>query len=420
MFGKRIRRQRESFRAQLLRARFRRLRVEPMEGRLMLSATSFEINYSNLQFGPFPADNIRQVFAPAQLSAPSASIDGGFINLDVSGISSNFTDADGSPVLPGDLSYASPSDVKVFTTTGSSTTNRTETALFNNGLQLVRYVNVGASLVLEPATSASVAKSIEGLNSSEGGAISIPALVASLQHEEHLAKIDESSLPTTIEASGEPRRSVHSATSAKVLFSGEWARAAMFETVGGERSTNQLPNANSGYTDSADDVSNSAKHTPISVTSKSSETKTAGQQDNALQERNRNLPVDRDHEPTSAPPVRPAVYRIEAADWSWIGDVQPVASFAAPTKSYRQGFSNFTGNADGSNTMVLASDAMFDEIGQPTTMIESATDGESNLATRSAVPLLMILALERIATFNSRQSARTSPTAPPRPRRQQS
>ena len=423
MLGKRNHRNRKSSRPQVVHGRLRRLRVEPMEARLMLSVSSYGIDYSNLQVGEPQADNYRLVFAPAQIAAPITGIEGGFINLGTDGITSNYSDADSSPVLPGNQLQVSSNDFHVFHENGLNAADRTATGQFDGGLQAVRYFNVGPSLMLEPVPTSAVVKLTENhLNSSEGGAISIPTLVAGLQQEEHVAKNDKSSLPTAIDTAGELHRSVRSASSAKSLISGEWARAAMFETVSTERGTNQFTDANVGRANAGtDDSSAPTNAAPASAKATSDESKIIGQQEDTAEKNNRAMPTDRRRQQTSESAVRPAVYRIEATNWNWIGNVHRVAFLAAPIATGGQVINDLATSAIDSNSVVLATDAMFDELGRLTaSMIETVPGDESNLATRSAVPLLMILALERIATFSSRQSAHTSPFVAARPRRQQS
>lgn len=422
MFGMRTRRRRSRSRRQLLHGRFRRLRVEPMEARLMLSVSSYGIDYSNLQVSKLPADNYRLVFAPAQIAAPSAGIEGGFINLGTDGNTSYYSDADSTPVLQGNQLNASSNDFHVLYQNGLDSADRAAIGQSNAGLQVLRYTNVGPSLMLEAVPTSTVVKLKNNqLNSSEGGAISIPTLVASMQREEHVAKNEESSLPTAIDTAGEPHRSVRSASSTKSLISGEWARAAMFETVSSERSANQFPDANDGHAnDAADDSSAPINAAPASAKATSDEYKILGQHDDTSEKNNRSVPADRRRQQTSESAARPAVYRIEATDWNWVENVHRVASLIVPIASGRQAVNDLATDADDANSAVLATDALFDELGRPAgTMIESVPGDEPNLATRSAVPLLMILALERIATFNSRQSTRTSPTAVTRPRCQQ-
>lgn len=422
MFGKRTRRRRSPSRPQVLHGRLRRLRVEPMEARLMLSVSSYGIDYSNLQVSEFPEDNYRLVFAPAQIATPSAGIEGGFINLGSDVVTSNFSDADDTTVLQIGQSHSLSTDLHELYATGLNTEDRVATVQGNGGLPALRYFNVGPNLVLEAVPTSTVVKLKDNqLSSSEGGAISIPTLVASMQREEHVATNEESSLPTAIDSTSEPHRSVRSASSAKSLISGEWARAAMFETVSSERGANQLPDASDGRANSAaDDSSAPANSTPVSAKATSDENKILGQHDDASEKNNRSVPADRRRQQTSDSVVRPAVYRIEATDWNWVGNLQRVASLAAPAASGRQAINDLAADADDANSVVLATDAMFDELGRPSAgVIESVPGDESSLATRSAVPLLMILALERIATFNSRQSARTLPAVAPRSRRQQ-
>jgi hypothetical protein len=229
---------------------------------------------------------------------------------------------------------------------------------------------------------------------SDGGSIPIHAIFADFRKDSHLASGVKTASSTAAETSVDSLASARRASTPDTAVAGEWARAMVFEIAGGE------PTASDSHSPS--DTGETLEHSePLSsVETPQPNAKLANR--NASASPNEGYPVGESAQPQAAQSngqaaaamVQPPAGRMLAAD------------SADPASAGQL-------SAENPDVTAFAATAVFDQLGKENAAaIESSFDGKSWLRSIGTSPLLMVLALERIAALNSRRATRESRIAP--------
>jgi hypothetical protein len=226
----------------------------------------------------------------------------------------------------------------------------------------------------------------------EGGAIPLHPIVAGIRDELAFASRD------SLASRSAPLNSQASArlvAASEMAISGEWARAAIFEFAGDDSDSHNSswsidgpsPSAATQSTPKNDDTLFSADTGQANVAPKPAEAA-------AQQPGTHSAAVDQATVPASV---------------AGMPNSQKSAVVLAVATS-----ANDVAKANGevADGTILASDAAFDQLGQDgAAYVESSADRSIWSRTRAAAtPILMVLALERIAAINSRRAAKERPT----------
>jgi hypothetical protein len=362
----------------------RKLGVELMEGRMMLSASGFDV--------PSPGLNVTQtIFAPAEISSTRSytvqvtqPTDGGYVNSDSLPVRANW-----GGQAANDVAYTlsgagvSGKDINV------RPAFQADSSLFSgSGPQVAVIVpwGDGALPVTNNIQPVVVAPNPSAPTVSEGGSIPIHAIFADFRKDSHLASGVKAISSTVAETSVDTLASARREPAADNAIAGEWARAMVFEIAGGE------PTASDSHT-SDESLQHSGPLSSVKTSQQSeklagrhavglpNEGSTAGEQgqSQAAQSNGHNAKV---------------VTRIMDAGKLAAGSSAPVSvdQFSADNPL----------DAESPDAKALA--AAFDQLGERrAAVIESTADGKSWVRLIGPSPLLMVLALERIAALNSRR-----------------
>lgn len=237
---------------------------------------------------------------------------------------------------------------------------------------------------------------------SEGGAIPIHAIFADFRKDSQLASgvkaIASSAAETSVASLASARQHVTSDNA----ITGEWARAMVFEIAGGEP-TNDLrtPGAQSTTTSNSDESLQNAQ--PLS----SIETP---QQNGELSNRHAAIQANAAYPlgATGQPVSDETNGQVAIAEPQLLGNDKLTANASAPVSVSQFTAENLL-NAERSDANPFAAAAAFDQLGQGNSpIIDQPVDGKSWLRSIGTSPLLMVLALERIAALNSRRATRES------------
>lgn len=402
------------------RAHSRRLGVELMERRMMLSATGFD--------APQPGLDVTQVnFSPAQISLTGAHIafvsqatDGGYVDSDTLTLAGDTIGWHGTSVA-GNISLdygVAGQDLNVLPaqlyTNGSGYTISRGYGIygeqFSNAQWQTDYLILsgpGVQLQVIPAWSDNVAPepaiqpvvvgpSPSNPGVSEGGSIPIHAIFADFRKDSHLASAAKTASTTARETSVDSPALARRTLTPDNAIAGEWARAMVFEIAGGE------PTASDSHRPA--DTGESLQHSePLSsVEQLQQNPKTANSHSAALP--SEGSPVG---EPAQ-PPAAQANEQIAAIVTQLMSDGKLAAANGVGQSSV-----GYAAGAQNPDAAALAAAAVFDQLGEGNAaVIESRVDGNSWLRSIGTSPLLMVLALERIAALNSRRATRESRIAP--------
>jgi hypothetical protein len=227
---------------------------------------------------------------------------------------------------------------------------------------------------------------------SEGGSIPIHAIFADFRKDSQLASgvkaIDSPAGETSVASLASARQ--HSMPDNAIT--GEWARAMVFEIAGGEP-TNEL------HTLSGQPTTTSNSNDSLQQAQPLSSVETPGPNGNlasrhAASQANEAAPRG---EAGQLPPA-PTDGQVAAIEPQLLGEGNPSTDALAPV--------NIAENPDAKS---FAAAAVFDKFGKENSaMIERRIDGKLWLRSIGTSPLLMVLALERIAALNSRRATRES------------
>jgi hypothetical protein len=388
-----------------------RLGVELMEGRMMLSATGIESPQPIPEMTQSTLIPVQISFAGAYFNLGPSSPDGGLMLSDTATnvqfdstigvtrsnkISLDFNSVD--LVTP----YAPSRALPVYDSP----------LLSGTGLKpevIAASPNIGSLDLTSLPVVIGPSPSTPGI--SEGGAIPIHAIFADFRKDSQLASgvkaIASSAAETSVASLASARQHVTSDNA----IAGEWARAMVFEIAGGEP-TNDLhtPGAQPTTTSNSDE---SLQHSqPLSAV----ETQ---QQDGKLATRNA---VGQTNE---ASPLNEMAQRssdqtdgqFAASERQLLGNEKLTADTSAPITIGQATTENLL-TAEHSEAKTFAAAAVFDQLAKGNSaIIDQPVDGRSWLRSIGTSPLLMVLALERIAALNSRRAARVSRIATTNPHR---
>jgi hypothetical protein len=386
-----------------------------MEGRMMLSVTGFDV--------PQPALDLTQFsFQPSEISLTSAyvtvaggSTDGGYANAntdETSVVQLNHPDFATLGIGNQTLFYnsAGTSAYKSFGTfdfaiTGGTFRLSSDTILESDGLYLAVITpwNDGAT-TLEPAIQPVVVGSSPSMPGvSEGGSIPIHAIFADFRQDSHLASGVKAISSRAGETSIDTLASARRLSAPDGAIAGEWARAMVFEIAGGEPTTGDSHSLEGQPTTTSDSDKTLQRSKPLSSVDTS-------QQYGKLASHHASVPANEGTpvgEPGQPQPAQPNG-QFAAIEAQLMADGKLTDGLAAPGDDSRLSSYNPSG-AENPNIAALATAAVFDQLGHANAaVIESAVDGKSWMRSIGTSPLLMVLALERIAAFNSRRATRES------------
>jgi hypothetical protein len=237
---------------------------------------------------------------------------------------------------------------------------------------------------------------------SEGGSIPIHAIFADFHQDSHLASGVKAVSSPAGETSIESLASARRLSAPDNAVSGEWARAMVFEIAGGEPTASDLHSLDGRTTTSDGDATLKNSKPLSSVDTPQHNVKlvthhTTGQP-------NEGAPVGEPGQPQSTQSSE----QLAAALAQFLKDGKLAADASAPI-TFAQLLADNPQLAGIPDLTKLTADAAFDQLGQDNAaVIESSSDGKSWLRSLGTSPLLMVLALERIAALNSRRATRES------------
>jgi hypothetical protein len=387
-----------------------------MESRLMLSATSPELQVVGFHAIEFSSLNSQSAYGVEQKAFSPPANDGGFINVDSFDTVPRSNTQYGSPV---GLDYsASANDAvkpgQLFVDANNAWTQSGSVAVDYDGLHPVTIVLSNNGGGLESAAPPLMRVPDTTSTPGEGGSISIPNLLTGLRHEQQLASAEKSIRQLAAESIGATRPLSNLPAQSDRAISGELARATVFEMVGGEPDASDRPGWNDRSENSTPPAALSEQE-PISADAHEAAMLVASDTSGELHKNSPDFAISQQHvsqpivDAQSASPTA-AAYRS--------GVLGPSDHPASPTF-----LSSVMKSDDGtetvgpmdSNGVALASAAAFDELGQAVPAnIESRMEVDRWLRPSRVTPLLVVLALERIAAINARHSARQTPVAPGR------
>jgi hypothetical protein len=237
--------------------------------------------------------------------------------------------------------------------------------------------------------------------STEGGSIPIHAIFADFRQDGHLASGVKSVSSLLTEASIDLQASAHVTSTSNDAVAGEWARATVFEIAGGEPSAlTSLGEKSTNTPGNGDPILQSDPlstiESPHQSTGHRATSSQAGATDGQVGQQSAQ-PEDliaADDAPTNLPD------RANPADTS-------DRRIAPPT------FEGSIRLASATNPETAAVEAVFHRLGEDkAVVVESNLHGKSWLHSIGTSPLLIALALERIAALNSRRARREAKVSP--------
>ena len=384
---------------------------------MMLSASGLDVSSPATDMSQFTVTPIEIRFTGSSNSGlTTLASDGGYINSDTVITRSHFLGGETNHTDPTPLDYSSSDQVIGQGITVASEFHNDSWQLDNTGLSaaVILPTNNGGGIhaadiqpvVLGPGPS------MPGV--SEGGSIPIHAIFADFHKDSHLAS------GVRAVASPASESSVESLTSARPLstpdnaIAGEWARAMVFEIAGGEPTASDLHSLGGGRAKTSDSSETLQHAEPLSSV------KTSQQNVKLAAVRHA---AGSPTEAASAGEMTQAqaeqqTRQLAAVVTQLMASGKLAAGFSAPVSAAQFSAGNLlvTENPD---PAAFASAAVFDQLGEENAVvIESSVEGKSWLRSIGTSPLLMVLALERIAALNSRRAAREARIAaakkPPR------
>jgi hypothetical protein len=235
----------------------------------------------------------------------------------------------------------------------------------------------------------------------EGGSIPIHAIFADFRQDGHLASGVKSVSSPLTEASIDLQASVHTPSTSDDAVSGEWARATVFEIAGGEPGDLTSLGDKSKSSSNGDALQNDPLSTIEPAHQSNGHRATKSSQADATdgqvgQHTQPEGAVVADNTTNSADPTGPTTADL-AASTALADSIQLAA--AEPT--------------GGANPEAAAVEAVFHRLGEDkNAVVESNLHGKSWLHSIGTSPLLIALALERLAALNSRRTRREAKSSP--------
>jgi hypothetical protein len=405
----------------------RRLRVEGMERRLMLSATTPEATLPQLSIISPLHGELSFVTAPATIGGPSPQ-DGGLIELTAdslhgtsvagilnaapgSGIGTNGIDFDSSGV------FVTAFDDNAF---GAYANWNDSGSYANASPPLLVFSNYDWG-ILTPKTASSPTHDQDiGSNYSEGGSIAISSVQAELK-QQPAAVAEKASPAHEVETTVDSHGSVRGTPAVTNLVPGEWGRASVFEMVNGTHSTDDHGGLNFERAKSRGDKTRSDVALPLTLGGEQESTPQANASPASAGQVQSDDQASASDQTQATTQINEAVVLNGAgslsADPGIIANDQGKDSSSAVKPSQSPDGPNLAADAyDGrSGGVALA----MDELGA----IQKTPDSWGR--SRVAAAVMLVLALERVAAFNSREANRqssdekTTPTGRPKPIRRQ-
>jgi hypothetical protein len=400
-----------------------------MEGRMMLSASGLDVAPPALDMSLFTIAPRNISFAAANVTLTTQSSDGGYTFSDgmytnSDGVFTSYPSIGGvaSPVLTAvsDRHGTSVAGIQQLYGVAGQDINllppwQFTTSYDSDGLQPAVIVSQANGSGLAPDLKPIViGPSPTAPGSPEGGSIPIHAIFADFRKDSNLVSGGKSISSPATESTLESLASMRRASTSDNAITGEWARAMVFEIAGGEptASDSHLLGEQPATTSSTDDKLEHSEPVSSIETLQQNEQLASRQSvgrptNEALVNEQGQLQADQSYGQITAVSTKsprgghrtagsatPAQISQFAADWSAESATPDLTATAAAT--------------------------VFDQLGEGNAaVIESTLDGKSWLRSIGASPLLMVLALERIAALNSRR-ARESRIAAAKPLRSRS
>jgi hypothetical protein len=388
-----------------------RLGVESMEGRLMLSATSSGVTVPEPPIAQFDTSSSQLNSANGPLAVVTPPGDGGYINANPfpmvtfhfsgspTGLVTDANDLASLPILSVTRSSPSGSNGAIqFNDTPSYTAGLQPVVITFSNSALTGQLSAH-TLTINPTETAS--------SPGEGGAIPIHAIGAGLRQEASLLSGNSSAPSLLADMTAAARSSIHPADSSQKAITGEWARAVIFEFAGGEPGAGEHVGAGDRRATSQDSQATFGEG-PISSVEFQGAAMTSLDRQGATSNSGSGFAQSSQPQTQNAGnQVAVAFYRTSReGSFGCLNNGSPRSDSSLSPASAQVEEAAITGatNIDG------ATAAAFDQIGQSKiAIIESSAARSQRTRYHGAAPLLMVLALERLAAINSRHSAKESP-----------
>jgi len=372
----------------------RRLGVEQMEQRLMLSSTTIGLAPVQLRFADISVTSYEPNAAAGQGEAAITTTDGGYIPLNTSSWDprTNISGA-GQSTLETSASYNDLTNNGQLPSTGVSKWEPAAVPMIDSsGLQptIIPASNEGVGLT--PAITPIIAGPPSNTpNNNEGGPIPIQTLLTDFRKEDSVA--------SAVIAFSASKYSAQFASSSGSAVTGELARAMVFEIAGGEPGQNGGSPVESDPAIQKTDDASSQTDQPLS--------------DNSFDRRGDDLKA----QDVQATPTNVNVPKVVGPGADEIPIDSPTtaildrSAMAAPSRNAsgktvpdNSAVADSSGNSD-----TTAVESAFDQFGRDNVGILDSNKNSRFWSRSIAVsPLLMVLALERIAAIHSRHAARAT------------
>lgn len=383
----------------------RKLSVERMEGRLMLSATAAEVPAIDVKSITDFDGNLYLVSSLDRYTSNFAQVDGGLIStgsLNVTPVTDSYVpnlDSDSPLVFSGDSSTHGFSD------SGSGGLNAWDNELSASGtsaLQPITIVRNWPSGVLESSSGRATLTTTKTAIA-EGGSISLPTLIAGLR----LEKISQESSNGSTVAAAKEVSTPSSWPSAPNSLSGEWARAAVFSMVGNERDGLMEQPLHRGRNTSAGEPNYSNTPAAANGIPRGAAKPTATSDSANNTSKSPSVNEARTSATGKQQPRTSAIQTIHATPVA-ASRVDPQQAATSPfTTAVLMRDVAARDSAGGEDKRTSANlTAAYDEIGNDS---DSGSVFSANSLWRRryvAAPLLLVLAVERIAALSSREAAK--------------
>ncbi|HEX4412799.1 MAG TPA: hypothetical protein VH107_04165 [Lacipirellulaceae bacterium] len=271
-----------------------------------------------------------------------------------------------------------------------------------NGLPALRMVlNYGSAGIDMTIVGAASHSQVSAPSSSEGGSIPINDVLVELKQSPLAAPPENPAESHAVETAIDVHHAAHG-TTATNLISGEWGRASVFEMVGGGRSGDERVALNTERAKIQGDQARTDHVLPLSL---DGEEAPAPQAAGPRTKTDQSRPDDRADGSDGSQETRPANEAAATNGTAVVGTESAVinnhsgkvSSAGAKTSESTSGP---TAMAEPHDARVFAAAAAMDEIGN----VEPAFDLWRH--SRVAAGVVLILALERVAAFHSREANR--------------
>jgi hypothetical protein len=232
---------------------------------------------------------------------------------------------------------------------------------------------------------------------SEGGSIPIHPIFADFRQDSHLASGVKAISAHSSETSVDSLASARLQSSSDGAIAGEWGRAMVFEIAGGEPTTGDSHSLDGQTTTSDNDKSLQHSKPLSSVDGSQQYGKLAGH----------HAAVPANGATAAGAPGQSQSGQIAAIEAQLLANGNLLGGLTTLGNYDQSSATNPA--ADNPDSTALATAAVFDQLGRTNAAaIDSSADGKSWLRSIGTSPLLMVLALERIAALNSRRATRES------------